>query len=90
LFELLGRSVDGLAGGGERAHSKHFDMLGVADLGMCVDHFLLGFEKFLCELSELKNFSFDKRIAQSLHRAVDQSLIWLSVFEKALPKRREG
>ena len=46
-------------------------MLGVTDFGARVDHFLSGFEKLLGELSELKDFSFDKWVAQSSHRTVN-------------------
>ena len=86
LFKPVSGGVHGLASGGEHAHSQRFDVLGVADLGACVDHFLSGFEEFLSELSKLKNFPFDKRVAQPSHRAIDELLIRLSVLEKALPE----
>ena len=87
LLETLGGGIHGLAGSGESACSQRFDVLGVADLGACVDHFLPGFKKFLGELSKVKKFSFDEWVAQPSHRAIDQLLIQLPVFEKALPKR---
>ena len=63
LLEPFGRGVHSLSGGGERACSQHFDLLGVANLGACVDNFLAGFKKLLSELPKLENFSFDKRVA---------------------------
>ena len=71
LFEPFGRGVYSLVGGGEGARGQHFDVLSMADLGACVDNFLVGFEEFLGELSKLENFSFDERVAQSSHSAID-------------------
>ena len=62
LLEPFGGGIHGLAGSGESACSQRFDVLGVADLGACVDHFLSGFEEFLGELSKLKNFPFDEQV----------------------------
>ena len=71
LFELLSGGVHSVAGGGEGARGQHFNMLSVADRGTCIDNFLPGFEEFLGKLPELKNFSFDERVAQSSHCAVN-------------------
>ena len=89
LFESVGRGVHGLSGSGERAGSQRFDVLGMANLGTRVDHFLVGFEKLMSELSELKDFSFNKWIAESSYGAVDEVLIRLAVLEKSLPERGE-
>ena len=63
LFESFGRGVHGLSGGGKGACSQRLDVLRMADFGACVDNFLSGFKKFSGELSELKDFSFDERVA---------------------------
>jgi hypothetical protein len=52
-----------LSGGGKGACSQRLDVLGVADFGVGVDYFLSSFKKFLSELSELKDFSFDKWVS---------------------------
>ena len=63
LLESFGRGIHGLASGGERTGSQRFDVLGVANFGASVDHFLAGFEELLSELSKLKDFSFDERVS---------------------------
>ena len=87
LLEPLDRGVYGLTGSGESACGQRLDMLGVVDLGVRVDHFLLGFEELLGELSELMDFPFNEWVAQSSHCMVDEWLIWLPIFEEALSKR---
>ena len=64
-------------------------MLRVTDFGASVDDFLSGFKEFLGKLSELKDFSFDKRVAQSSYGTVDELLVRLSVLEYALTERGE-
>ena len=86
LLKPLGGGVHSLVSSGESACSQRFDVLGMADLGMCVDHFLSSFEEFLSELSKLKNFPFNEWVAQPSHRAVNQLLKQLSILKKALPK----
>ena len=81
LLKAFGRGVHGLSGGGEGTCSQRLDMLGVANFGTCVDHFLASFEELLSELSELKHFSFNERVPQSSYSAVDELLIRLTVFE---------
>jgi hypothetical protein len=93
LFESIGGGVDGLSSGGEGARSQHLDMLGMADFGASIDDFLSSLEKFLGELSKLKNFSFDERIPKPTYSVVDELLIRLPVFKQALSewgKRRLG
>ena len=64
-------------------------MLRVADFGACIDNFLSSFKKFSSKLSELKDFSFDERVAQSSYGMVDKLLVRLSVFKYALMERGE-
>ena len=93
LFESICRSIHGLAGCDEGASSQHLDLLSVADFGAGVDHFLLGFEELLSEVSELKDFSFNERVSQPLYCSVDELLVRLSILENALAegmKRRLG
>ena len=76
-----------MSSSGEGAGGQHLNLLGVADFGVGVDHFLLGFEELLSELSELKDFSFNERVPQSSYCSVDELLVWLSVLKNALTKR---
>ena len=78
-----------MAGCNEGASGQHLDLLGVTDFSMSIDHFLLGFEELLGEVTELKDFSFDKRVSQSLYRMVDELLVRLSIFEEMLTKGME-
>ena len=84
LFESRGGGVHSLSSGGEGAGSQYLDLLGMVNLGACVDHLLSSFQKFLSELSELKDFSFDERVSQSSDCVVNELLIRLSVFEDTL------
>ena len=59
------------------------------DFGASFDHFLLGFEEFLSEVSELEDFPFNERISQTLHCLVDELLVRLSILEEALAKGME-
>ena len=61
----------------------------MTDFGASIDHFLLGFEEFLGEVSKLKDFSFNERVSQSLYRVVDELLVRLSILEDALAKGME-
>ena len=63
LLESFSGGVHGLSGSGESACSQRFDVLHVTYFGTGVDDFLVSFEKFLGKLAELKNFSFNERIA---------------------------
>ena len=78
-----------MSGGGKSACGERLDVLGMTDFGAGVDYLLPSFKKLLGELSELKDFSFDERIAQSSYCAVDELLVWLSVLKYVLPKRGE-
>ena len=89
LFESCGRGVHSLLGGSEGTGGQHLDLLGVADLGVCVDHLLPGFQEVLSELSELKDFSFDEQVPQSLNCVINELLVWLSMFEDVLTKGME-
>ena len=89
LFESLHRGIHGLTSSGKGAGGQHLDLLGVTDFGPGIDHFLSRCGKFLSEVSKLKDFSFNKRIPQPLHRSVDESLVRLSMFEDALTKGME-
>ena len=60
LLESFGGGIHGLSGGGESTCGQRFDMLRVTYFSASVDNFLASFEKFLGELSELKNFSFNE------------------------------
>ena len=62
-FEPFSRGIHGLSGSGEGARSQRLDMLRVTDFGTSVDNFLSGFEELLGKLSELKDFSFNERVA---------------------------
>ena len=62
LLEPFGRGIHGLSGGGKSTCSQRLDMLGMANFGLGVDHFLAGFKELLGELSKLKDFSFDERV----------------------------
>ena len=63
LFELLGRGIHGLSGGSKGTCSQRLDVLSMPDFSAGVDYLLSGFKEFLGELSELENFSFDKRVS---------------------------
>jgi hypothetical protein len=75
-----------LAGGNKGTGGQHLDLLGVVDFGTSIDHFLLGFEELLSEVSELKDFPFDEWISQSLHCAINELLVRLSILENTLAK----
>ena len=89
LFESCGGGIHGLSSSGEGTGGQHLNLLGVVDLGACVDHFLSGFQEFSSELSELKDFSFDEWVSQSSNCVVNELLVWLSMLEDVLSKRME-
>ena len=63
LFESLGGGVYSLSGGGEGASGQRFDVLRMSYFSSGVDDFLASFKKFLGKPSELKDFSFNERVA---------------------------
>ena len=71
-----------MAGGSEGAGGQHFDLLRMLDFGVSVDDFLMGFLKFLGEVSELQHFAFDEGVPQLLYGSVDDELVRLSVTPK--------
>ena len=89
LLKPRGRGVHSLASSGQGTRSQHLNMLSVTDFGTHVNYFLSGFEKFLGELSKLKNFPFNEWVSQPSYGAVDELLIWLSVFKYPLSERGE-
>ena len=63
LLEPLGRGIDCLSGSGEGTCGQRFDVLRMTDLGARINNLLSSLEEFLRELSELKDLSFDERVA---------------------------
>jgi hypothetical protein len=59
-------------GSDEGAGGQHLNLLGMADFSARVDHFLLGLEELLGEVSELKDFSFNEWVSQSLYCSIDE------------------
>ena len=90
LFEAISRCIHRLSGSGEGTGGEYFDLLSVSDASASVDDFLPGFLEVLRKSSELLYFSFDERVAQLLHSAVDDELIGLSRLKDSLAKRVEG
>ena len=86
LLESCRQSIHSLTGCDEGASGQHLDLLGVVDFSAGIDHLLLSFEEFLGEVSELKDFSLNERISQSLHHVVDKLLVRLSILEDTLTK----
>ena len=73
----------------EGASSQHLDLLSMTGFSAGIDHFLLSFKELLGEVSELKDFSFNERVSQSLYSMVDKLLVRLPILKDSLPKGME-